>query len=192
MVKLSRLMEKESEKSVDDSIRNNLEIKDNTTHIIEKDAAKKDSAYWAEIRPIPLSDMEMRSIRISDSLKTAICPAGSKIRHYQHPGKRRKSKFFKAVKNIGLGHTWSDTTGFSFTNGGLIDLKNLSFNTVDGVVYGFDFRFSKSWKENKSLTVFPDVKMGIQQETTDVEDKCQLQFQWNEAEGNIPENRNDQ
>ena len=70
MVKLSRLMEKESEKSVDDSIRNNLEIKDNTTHIIEKDAAKKDSAYWAEIRPIPLSEMEMRSIRINDSIKS--------------------------------------------------------------------------------------------------------------------------
>ena len=69
MVKLSRLMEKESEKSVKDSIRNNLEIKDNTTHIIEKDAAKKDSAYWAEIRPIPLSDIEIRSLRINDSIK---------------------------------------------------------------------------------------------------------------------------
>ena len=71
MVKLSRLMEKESEKSIPDSTRNNLEIKDKTTHIIEKDAAKKDSAYWAEIRPIPLSDIEMRSIRISDSIKSS-------------------------------------------------------------------------------------------------------------------------
>jgi len=73
-------------------------------------------------------------------------------------GKKGKSKFFEGIKHIGLGHTWSDTSGFSFTNGGLIDLKNLSFNTVDGVVYGFDFRFSKSWKENKSLSVSPDVR----------------------------------
>ena len=59
------LMEKESKESQDDSIRKNLEIKDNTTHIIEKDAAKKDSTYWAEIRPIPLSEVEIRSLRIS-------------------------------------------------------------------------------------------------------------------------------
>jgi hypothetical protein len=157
MVKLSRLMEKESENSVNDSIRNNLEIKDNTTHIIEKDAAKKDSAYWAEIRPIPLSDMEIRSIRISDSLKNESALREMKS-DTSSSGKKEKSKFFKAVRNIGLGHTWSDTTGFSFTYGGLIDLKNLSFNTVDGVVYGFDFRFSKSWKENRSLTVYPEIK----------------------------------
>ena len=72
--------------------------------------------------------------------------------------RRKKASFLMQLKYIGLGHTWSDTSGFSFTNGGLIDLKNLSFNTVDGVVYGFDFRFSKSWKQNKSLSVFPDVR----------------------------------
>jgi hypothetical protein len=156
MVKLSRLMEKESEESVDDSIKNNLEIKDKTTHIIEKDAAKKDSAYWAEIRPIPLSELEMRSIRISDSIKTATSLREAKS-DSTGAGRKEKSKFFTALRNIGLGHTWSDTSGFSFTSGGLIDLKNLSFNTVDGVVYGLDFRFSKSWKENKSLGVYPDV-----------------------------------
>ena len=71
MVKLSRLMEKESEKSINDSSRKALEIKDNTTHIVEKDANKKDSTYWAKIRPIPLSDIEIRSLRISDSIKSA-------------------------------------------------------------------------------------------------------------------------
>jgi hypothetical protein len=159
MVKLSRLMQKESEKSIDDSIRNNLEIKDNTTHIIEKDAAKKDSAYWAEIRPIPLSDIEIRSLKINDSIKAESSLRELKSDTAAAPGKKEKSKFFEGIKHLGLGYTWSDTSGFSFTNGGLIDLKNLSFNTVDGAVYGIDFRFSKSWKENnKSLTVFPDIR----------------------------------
>src|SRR5450759_720527 len=72
MVKLARLMEKESKKSIDDSSKKNLEIKDKTTHVIEKDAAKKDSAYWAEIRPIPLSDIEIRSLMISDSIKACL------------------------------------------------------------------------------------------------------------------------
>ena len=55
-------------------------------------------------------------------------------------------------------HTWSDTSGFSFTNGGLIAPKNLTFNTVDGFIYGLNFRFSKSWKENRSLSVYPDIR----------------------------------
>jgi hypothetical protein len=157
MVKLSRLMEKESEESVDDSIRNNLEIKDKTTHIIEKDAAKKDSSYWAEIRPIPLSELEIRSLRINDSIKAETSLRESKSDSAASRGKKGKSRFFDAVKHIGLEYTWSDTSGFSFTNGGLIDLENLSFNTVDGAIYGYDFRISKSWKDNKSLSVAPDI-----------------------------------
>ena len=71
MVKLARLMEKESSASLGDSSRKSLEIKDNTTQIVEKDANKKDSTYWAKISPIPLSDVEIRSLRISDSIKAA-------------------------------------------------------------------------------------------------------------------------
>jgi hypothetical protein len=164
MVKLARLMEKESERSINDSSKKTLEIIDNTTHIIEKDAGKKDSAYWAEIRPIPLSDIEIRSLRISDSTKTASTLGQLKKDTISLTGKKEKNKFFIAVKQIGFGHTWSDTTGFSFTNGGLIHLKNLSFNTVDGFVYGINFRFSKLWKGSKSLSVFPDIRYAFSRE----------------------------
>ncbi len=158
MVKLSRLMEKESEQSVNDSIRNNLEIKDNTKHIIEKNAATKDSAYWSAIRPVPLSEIEQRSLRINDSIKAAKSLRDAKSDTAASASKKQKNKFINIVKNIGQGHTWADTSGFRFTFGGLADLKNLSFNTVDGFIYGFDFRFSKSWKQNRSLNIYPDVR----------------------------------
>ncbi|MCX6321989.1 MAG: DUF5686 and carboxypeptidase regulatory-like domain-containing protein [Bacteroidia bacterium] len=164
MIKLARLMEKESKNSVPDSSKKNLEIKDNTTHIIEKDATKKDSAYWAEIRPIPLSDIEKRSLKISDSTKTAQTLREMKSDTTAASGKKEKNKFSKTVQQIGFGHTWSDTTGFSFTYGGLIHLKNLSFNTVDGFIYGLDFRFSKSWKNSKSLSIFPDIRYAFSRE----------------------------
>jgi hypothetical protein len=64
MVKLARLMKKESGLSLSDSGKKQLEIKDNTTQIVEKDANKRDSSYWAGVRPIPLSDIEMHSLRI--------------------------------------------------------------------------------------------------------------------------------
>jgi hypothetical protein len=158
MVKLSRLMQKESEKSIPDSSSRNPEIKDKTTRIIEKDASKKDSAYWAEIRPVPLSDVELKSIRKSDSIKTASSLKAVKSDTSASENKKQKSKFLTTAGQIVSGHTWSDTTGLSFLYGGLVHLKNISFNTVDGFVYGLDLRFSKSWKNNRSLSVSPDAR----------------------------------
>ncbi len=159
MIKLSNLMKKESEQSIRDSLGKSLEIKDNTKRIIEKDAGKKDSAYWAATRPIPLSEIDLRSIKVSDSIKSA----SDKIkisRTDSIPGSQQenKGKFKRAFNNIVFGHTWSDTAGFSFTNGGLIDLKNLSFNTVDGFDYGLGFRISKRLKNRNTISFYPDVK----------------------------------
>jgi hypothetical protein len=164
MVKLARLMEKESEKTLPDSTAKNLEIKNNTTHIIEKDAGKKDSAYWAEIRPIPLSDIEIMSLKISDSTKAVSSLKELKNDTITPNGKKSKNKSSKTVRQIAMGHTWNDTTGFSFTHSGLINLKNFSFNPVDGFIYGLDFRFSKSWKNSKSLSVFPDFRWAFSRE----------------------------
>ncbi len=56
MVKLSRLMEKESVKSHSDSASKSLEIKDNTVKIVQKDARKeRQRLLGRSIRPIPLS-----------------------------------------------------------------------------------------------------------------------------------------
>jgi hypothetical protein len=164
MVALSRLMNKESEISKPDSVRNNLEVKDNTTHTIEKDANKKDSTFWAEIRPIPLSDVEVRSIKIRDSIKM-----GSSLRELKgdtviNGEKKTKSKFARTFKDIISGHTWSDTTGLSFTYDGLLDLENLSFNTVDGFIYGQDFRISKFWKDKAGITIVPEIKWAFSRE----------------------------
>jgi hypothetical protein len=164
MIRLSRLMEKEAEKSISGKSRDSLEIKDHTTHVIEKDAAEKDSAYWAAIRPIPLSDIELRSLRLKDSTKTVQSLTELKNDTAKSPVSQKKNKFWGGVKEIGTGHTWSDTTGFSFTNGGLLNTKNLSFNTVDGFIYGLDFRISKSWKNKRSFTVYPDIRWAFSRE----------------------------
>jgi hypothetical protein len=157
MVKLSGLMNKESKESKSDSTGKSLEVKESVTHIIEKNASKKDSSYWAEIRPIPLSETESRSIRIGDSLKAKLSVNDIKTDTISEK-KEEKSKFVRVLKEIGFGHTWSDTSGSRFTNGGLINLKKLSFNPVDGFVYGVDFRISKSWKNGNSISFYPDFR----------------------------------
>jgi hypothetical protein len=163
MAKLSGLVEKQSKESLPDSVKNNLEIKDKTTYIIEKDAAKKDSSYWAGIRPIPLSENEARSIRVADSIKgeLSLKTSSSDTSKVQT---KKKSTFKSVSKSIISQHTWSDTSGFRFTKSGLINLKNFSFNTVDGFVYGVDFRFSKSWKKKGTLYIMPDIKYAFSRE----------------------------
>ena len=164
MARLSSLMEKESKETQDDSIRKNLEVKDHTTFIIEKDAAKKDSTYWADIRPIPLSESEMKSLRTGDSLKARLSIKETTIDSTSSEF-RNKKKPFTTFKNIAIGHSWSDTVGFSFEHGGLIDLKNLSFNTVDGFVYGIDFRINKTWNKTNSISFYPDFRWAFSRES---------------------------
>jgi hypothetical protein len=164
MVKLSRLMASESEKALPDSTRKSLEIIEHTTHVVEKDAAKKDSAYWAAIRPIPLSEVEMRSLTVRDSIKKKLSVREIKADTTLQGEKKKKSRFFINVKYTGTGHTWADTSGVSFTFGGLFNLKNLSFNTVDGFVYGTDFQFSKTWKNNNTFSIYPDIKWAFSRE----------------------------
>lgn len=167
MVKLSRLMDQESKKSQPDSIRKSLEVKDNYQRNVEKDAGKKDSAYWAEIRPIPLSELEIKSIRIRDSVKTEMSLLKTDISRdsVTITLKKQKSGFAKAVNNIAFGHTWSDTTGFSFRFGGLVNLESLSFNTVDGFKYGIDFRIAKQFKSKGTLTIAPELKWAFSRES---------------------------
>ncbi len=159
MVALARLMKKEGEQNKNDSTVKNLETESKTTYIIGEDAAKKDSSYWAEIRPVPLSYAEKRSLTVTDSIRMA--RQGLIVSETDTAGPatgRPKSRILKSAGNFLFGHTWSDTSGFSFNFGGITDLKKISFNTVDGFVYGMDLRISKSWKNGNNFSLYPDIR----------------------------------
>jgi hypothetical protein len=164
MVRLSKLMDRETTASRPDSTRS-LEIKDNTTKIIDEGAGKKDSSYWAAIRPIPLSEIELRSLQKSDSIKSVLShDVSGRSDTVKSEAGKKGTNFSRSVKYIFSGHTWSDTTGFSFTNGGLIDPENLSFNTVDGFVYGINFRFNKRFDKRNSIAFYPDIRYAFSRE----------------------------
>jgi hypothetical protein len=164
MTRLASLMEKESRNSQSDSVKKSLEVKDKTTYIIEKDARKKDSTYWAETRPIPLSESEMKSLHINDSLKASLVPRGTRVDSTYSPAKKKKV-FLTSVKHVAFGHTWADTLGLSFTHEGLVGMKNLSFNSVDGFVYGFNLRLNKTWNKTNSFTFSPDLRWAFSRES---------------------------
>lgn len=161
MVKLSRLMEKKTEQSRSDTVKRSLEVTERFVQKVEKDANKKDSAYWNQIRPIPLSDIEKNAISVRDSVIEQPGLRKSNNDTIQTASGnnevRKRSMFLSTLRHIATGYTWRDSTGTYIGFGGLADLTNFSFNTVDGFVYGVDFRLGKDWK-NRSLYIGPEIK----------------------------------
>ena len=159
MSRLSRLMEKEAEKS--DPGKEDLEIKKTTSYTIEEDAVKKSREYWAEVRPIPLSEEERRSIRLNDSLnmKEGLREGGSSQDSTgNEEDVKSKSRFATAMKNIFLGETWySENRNNRYTLGGLVDPGNFGFNSVDGFKYGIDFDYYHSSDSGITVSLSPEL-----------------------------------
>ncbi|MBN1109112.1 MAG: carboxypeptidase-like regulatory domain-containing protein [Bacteroidales bacterium] len=169
MVTMARIMKKESEKTIPDSIKMNLEIRENRTHLVEKDANRKDSTYWAAIRPIPLTVSEIRSISIRDSIRNEL--SVSEVRKdtiqndtIQSDGKKEKNKFAAALKKITLGTTRTGNSGVSIHFGGILDAENLRFNPVDGFVHGVDLRLSGKFSNNRSFYLAPEMDYAFSRE----------------------------
>jgi len=165
MVKLARLMKKESEDAISDNAGHDTTGSRNTTLIVDKDATAKGQEYWASVRPVPLSDAELTSLASADSLKkirseTVISGVDSTKRSE----KTKSSRFLRHAGDIIFGHTWSDTTGTSFRSGGLVNPGKISFNTVDGFVYGTDFSLSRKFGNGSNLLIIPELRYAFSRE----------------------------
>ncbi len=151
MIKLARLMDKETKKEKPED--KSLEIKETTNHTIEKDAKKTDSTYWAKIRPIPLTENELTGYRVKDS----VLLAKSDTTLDADTLKKQKSRIFKFAGNVISGKTFrSKDSSLVFRYYGLIGLDKLSFNTVDGWAYKQEFSIKKVFSPGKEFGISPE------------------------------------
>lgn len=157
MSRLSRLMEKEAEEA--EPGEEDLEIKNTTSYTIEEDANEKSSEYWSEVRPIPLSEEEKESIRVSDSLEVeAGLRESSASRDTTARGEEsgRQSKFVSVMSDLFFGETWYDKNRTNrFRLGGLINPDHLGFNSVDGFKYGIDFGYEHAPDTGMTFSINP-------------------------------------
>ena len=158
MSRLAKLNEKNAEKSKEKAP---LEIQDKTTYIIEEEALNRDSAYWEEIRPIPLTEEEKASIgtiaanasvlakRDTSTLSLTV-GAGSQD--------KEKSPAVNTIKAIATGKRWklSEDTYLDFD--GLLDLKSFSFNTVDGFIVGTGLILTTKTEKGRSISLAPSAR----------------------------------
>ncbi len=138
MAKLTRLMEKETEEA--DPDKNKLEV-EGTKFSIAPNAVMNDSAFWNQVRPVPLTLEEEETIATRDSLygfgDASLSQRRDSLIRSRKPGFR--------TRDLIIGKTFqSRDRKTKFIYGGLIDPSMLSFNTVDGWIYGqeigYDYR----------------------------------------------------
>lgn len=108
---------------------------DKTILSFEKDATKKDTAYWAKLRTVPLTVEEKKDYTFKDSIKVI-----RKSKTYLDSIDNKRNKF----------NLLSPITGYSYQNSykkwslnydGL--LENLDYNTVQGFAPTLSFGYSK-------------------------------------------------
>jgi hypothetical protein len=136
MMKLAALIEKENAQPIENI---DLELKNTYRFDVKKDSIKRDSLFWTTMRPIPLTANEKTSFIQRDSLATAKAVADST--------KASKSKFGSTFMKIITGTTFpGDSAKVQVHYGGLVNLKNIGFNPVDGWKYAQNLGFT--WKQD--------------------------------------------
>ena len=120
----------------------------------EKEATEKDTVYWNDLRPVPLTTEEVRDYKVKDSIRVV-----RKSKKYLDSVNKKQNKFnfFAPI----TGYTYRNSYekwGVSFK--GLIE--NLSFNTVQGfhTSLGFDY-YKRLNEKGKSWGVGVDVNYGF-------------------------------
>jgi hypothetical protein len=112
---------------------------------VNETANKKDSIYWQESRPVPLTLEEENDYRKRDSIARI---KGTKS--YKDSLDRKNNKF-KIVNLIG-GYTYNNTFKRRYTSFSG-PLGNLQYNTVQGVNFNEEITFYKDYENNKSYKV---------------------------------------
>jgi hypothetical protein len=141
-----RAYEKEAFKAEEE----NQDVVINESMEIDSLAYKKDSAYWAAIRPIPLTTLEIKNYEAKDSLMVIRKEEEKKdsIRY------ERNQKF--RVKHIFIGNNYNLSDKSTLIWHPL--WNKLSYNTVEGVNIHADLDFRLKLDSLKSLTIGTKVR----------------------------------
>jgi len=147
--KTLRKMLKEYEKE-EQKAREEPDVISERSQKIDSLAYKKDSSYWQQVRPIPLSDKEIRGYQQMDSVALA-----EKEEERQDSVKTVKRNTFKIQKVITGGNfKLSKKSRLEIDN----MLANINYNTVEGVNMMYGLRYKTSDNKGASFSFGPQLR----------------------------------
>ena len=124
---------------------------------IEPRANLRDSAYWASIRPIPLTGIETKDYQVKDSIQV-IKESEPYLDSVDRVSNQPKiANFFLGgytYRNRYKKRTWRVNPLTS----------SINFNTVEGVVISPNISFTQEIDSNRSITINPEFRYGFDSE----------------------------
>ncbi|OJU48708.1 MAG: hypothetical protein BGN96_11455 [Bacteroidales bacterium 45-6] len=145
---------------VNDSIRNEIKplptkrkknlnlslLSDRYKRTADTLATKRDSAYWKDIRNVPLSQKEIESFAKKDSVQS----------HLDSLRKKKTDAKFESSDIIMGGQIGGDSTKWTFNYGGVIGALR-DYNFVDGFELGQKLSVTRKLGKQNKLLVAPDI-----------------------------------
>ncbi|MBF8965404.1 carboxypeptidase-like regulatory domain-containing protein [Pontibacter sp. FD36] len=131
--------------------------------VVEKEANTRDSAYWAEIRPVPLTEEEQTDYQRKDSLEVI-----RESRVYKDSLDRIRNK--PTFGNFFMrGYTYSNTyERHYFRIDPLLSLTGgpsvLQYNTVEGTVLNVGMEYRQSFEDRRHYEIEPTIRYGLANE----------------------------
>ncbi|WP_245842780.1 DUF5686 and carboxypeptidase regulatory-like domain-containing protein [Pontibacter ummariensis] len=131
--------------------------------VVDAEANTRDSAYWASVRPVPLTQEEVADYHLKDSLEVI-----KSSRVYQDSVDRVRNK--PSIGNFLLGgYTYSNTYQKRFFHfDPILNLRGgpsvLQFNTVEGVVADVRVDYIQRFEDRRYYVIEPAVRYGFSNE----------------------------
>ncbi|RZK61704.1 MAG: hypothetical protein EOO59_04400 [Hymenobacter sp.] len=131
------------------------QLKRGEVQLIDKDANERDSSYWAQVRPVPLTAEERSDYHKKDSTEVI-----RKSRPYQDSLDRQRNEL-TPTKLLVLGYTHSNT--FARRSFSVQPIFNeLQYNTVEGYVLNAQATYAQRTDDKRFLTLTPVLRYGFQ------------------------------
>lgn len=139
----------------------------NALLVVEEGANEKDSLYWKDVRPIPLTNFEIEDYQTKDSLEIV-----KKSESYLDSLDRATNKL--SYNKIMLsGYEYQNS--FQKTRWQIAPVAEmLQFNSIEGWVLNAPISYQKSWEDRRKFTIAPTLRYGFSNE--EFQGKLKLEY----------------
>lgn len=121
---------------------------------VEEEANKKDTSYWQENRPIPLTQEEIADYRKKDSLEKR-----RNTKEYKDSIDRRANRFRFSSLLTGY-HYQNSYRKLNFNTSGIVN-SGVQYNTVEGVNAGMTLSLNKEFEDFREYNISGTVHYGF-------------------------------
>jgi len=139
-----------------DSLRNDpiSQMKKGEVQLVEKGVNERDTSYWSQLRPVPLTDEEKLDYHKKDSSEVV-----RRSRPYQDSLDRKRNQL-SAGKLLLTGYTYNRTFAKRSLNVAPI-FNELQYNTVEGYVLNAEATYRQRTDDRRFFSLTPTLRYGF-------------------------------